>query len=142
MATTYCKRRPAFTVIELTAAAILAAALLAMTLTYVGQASRARHTLQTRARAVEMADNLMEQLFAWRYDELTKDNIAAWRESESFSSNHRKLDARIVLSDADHETLAATQILIEVSWKDHSGQQPQPVRLTAWRYRHRREQAP
>lgn len=129
--------RPAFTITEsLVALALLgaAAALMAQTLGGVAQQRRAadQHSL-----AMQEAANVMEQLFAVPYAELTPERAAGLSLSEL--ARHQLPGARLEVAVASvAEEPAAKEVRVALRWHDRSGQYGAPLQLTAWRHQTKR----
>jgi prepilin-type N-terminal cleavage/methylation domain-containing protein len=122
-----------FTITESLVALVLlaaAAALMAQTLAGVAQQRRAA---DQQSLALQETANLMEQLFAMPYAELTPERTAdlALSELARYQLPGARLDIAVTPS-ADEP--AAKEVRVALRWLDRSGQYGVPLQLTAWRY--------
>lgn len=121
------------TVVEAIVAMTVALAVLATVGQLLGLAIGQRRAATQRAVAVREAGNLMEELMAWPWAEITPDKL----EQVPLSESCRQIlpGARLQLkASAEGEPAAAQRISIRIDWQDTAGQRGEPVRLAAWRY--------
>jgi type II secretory pathway pseudopilin PulG len=125
--------RLAFTVLDLLAAAVITAALVALTVQYLRAASDARRAMQRQTAALAEAANLMEIVFSWDYQQITAENIYQLQRQRPGDPQLSTLEfsARVDLVDDRQE---AKRIVVEFQGKNPAGGLSPPVRLTAWRY--------
>ena len=127
-------KRSGVTIIETTIAmAILAVVITTSIQALVGVAA-VRRANQQRLLAQQEAANLMEQLFAVRWEDLNDDTAASLQLSAEAAKRLRGAKLKVTLARPDDE-LAPIQIRIEISWPDHTSQTTKPVKLVALRYR-------
>ncbi len=115
---------------EASVAVILAGAIIACVaqlLTFSAQQTRAR---TQRLTAVREAANLMEQLMARSWDDLTADHIAETRLSENCHSALPGSNLDVVLTDDE----GAKRVHLTITWQHASGNREAPVQLVAWKY--------
>jgi Tfp pilus assembly protein PilV len=130
---TMSQQRNGFSLIELFAATVLTAALMALTLECVQLAHAVRRSGEQRSVAVQEANNLMEALFARPYDELNEADVSGVALSEPAAKRLPNGVLSVKVDEATDE-LPAKRIAIEIAWTDRAGNRTAPVRLTAWRY--------
>ena len=125
--------RPAFTITESLVALVLlgaAAALMAQTLGGVAQQRRAA---DQQSLALQETANLMEQLFAMPYAELTPERATDLSLSEL--ARDRLPGARLDIAiTPTSDKPAAKEVRVALRWLDRSGQYGVPLQLTAWRH--------
>ena len=127
-------RRRGSAIIEATmAVAIVAAALLSVMqlLAVVGQQRRDAEQRRTATREVA---NVMEQLLAQPWEDVTAERLAALE----LSADCRRVmpDARLRAEVADEAgPPGVKRIRVELDWLDRGGQRGEPARLVAWKFR-------
>jgi prepilin-type N-terminal cleavage/methylation domain-containing protein len=123
----------AFTITESLVALVLLAAAAALMAQMLGSVAHQRRAADQQSLALQEAANLMEQLFAMPYAELTPERAADLTLSEL--ARHQLPGARLeiaVTPSADEP--AAKEVRVALRWLDRSGQYGVPLQLTAWRH--------
>lgn len=126
--------RRGFTILELSVATIILAALMSVCVKWMAAtAGQARET-RWRQTAVREADNLMERLAALAWDELSPERAA----SLSLSEEARRTlpgGASAVQVTPVPGPPEARQITVAVRWRPRLEMPEAEVRLVAWKYR-------
>lgn len=115
------------------AIAITMAALLGVMqlLAVVGHERRDAEQRRTAAREVA---NVMEQLLARSWSDVTTERLA--EEKPSAECGSVLPDARLRIDVAEEaEMPGVKRIRVELDWLDRGGQRGEPVRLVAWKFR-------
>jgi hypothetical protein len=107
-----------------------AAALMAQTLGGVAQQRRAA---DQQALALQEAANLMEQVSAIPYAELTRERAADLRLSDLARRQLPGVRLDVAVAALADEP-AGKEIRVALRWLDRSGQYGTPLQLTAWRH--------
>ena len=127
-------RRRAFTIMELTVSLLVVATALAAAAQLLALAARHGLATERRALAAQEAANLMERIASRPFDEVTTE----WVESLTLSEEARRRLPQPQLQieiAAETEGLPGKRVLVEIQWRDRSGERSAPVRLAAWRSR-------
>jgi hypothetical protein len=127
--------RQAISVIDVVAASVITTALVTLALQYTAATKDARRGFQQRQTALNQAENLMETLFAWDFQQITTDNVAGLARQMSVLENGQPAPPFSVEIDEIQQPLAAKRITISLRGKNPAGGPAPPVQLTAWRYR-------
>ncbi len=126
-----------FTITECLVALVLlgaAAALLAQTL---GGVAHQRRAADRQSLALQETANLMEQLFAIPYAELTPQRAAELGLSEL--ARQQLPGARLEVSVAPtSDDPSGKEVRVSLHWHDRSGRNGTPLQLTAWRHERER----
>ena len=132
------RRRRAATLMEVTISMILIAAALAA----VGQAAwlvaAQRRSLSHRRMAQAEAVNAHERLSRVGWPDLTAERAGAEKLSAAARSTLPGGTLQVVVEDAQGEP-AGKRVIVEVRWRDASGETAPHVRLVRWRYRTKRD---
>lgn len=125
----YMARRAAFTMIELSAAVAVLAALLAVAVQVLGWVGRARRELERREIALQEVGNVMERVAGHPWNQRTD---AALRAIELSPEARAALpQGRLAVHVRDGGIVRQKRVIVEVDWA--AGTQPvAPVRLVAW----------
>ncbi len=124
--------RCGFSLVEVAAAFVLLAALLAVTLQIVLMAGEHQRTAWHRRVAMLEAANQMERLAGQPWSALTPEAAAtASLSPEAQTLPGAKLAVRIEPAEGEPR---AKRITVQVRWWERPGQPEQPVRLVAWKY--------
>jgi hypothetical protein len=119
--------------VEAIVALVIAMAVLATVGQLLALAGGQRRAALQRAAAVREAGNLMEEVLARPWAELTPDKLAQMPLSESCRQSLPGVRLQLEAT-AEGEPTAAQRISIRIDWQDTAGQRGEPVRLVAWRY--------
>jgi Tfp pilus assembly protein PilV len=128
------RRAPAgVAVVEAIVALVIALAVLATVGQLLALAAGQRRAAAERAAAVREAGNLMEEVMARPWAQITPDNLAELSLSESCRQRlpGAQLQWETTIED---EPAGAKRISVRIDWQDRAGQRGEPVRLVAWRY--------
>lgn len=120
-------------VVEAIVAMVIALAVLATVGQLLALAAGQRRAALQRAAAVREAGNLMEQVMARPWAEITPDKLAQLPLPESCRQSLPGVRLQLEAT-AEGEPADAKRISIRIDWQDRAGQRVVPVRLVAWRY--------
>jgi|SRR5579863_429201 len=118
-------------VIELMVTGALLAIVTASVIPTLGWLVRQRKFNQERQAATLEVGNLMEQLTALDWNELTPERVEQFQLSEPLQN---QLSEPRLLITVDGDSDAAKHVLIQLSWELGPGRAAPPVRLAAWVY--------
>lgn len=93
-----------------------------------------RRTAQRRQLATGEAANVMEQIAALSWSDLTKANVAKLKLSQAVASKLPAGKLKVDLAPLPQQP-EAVRVVVEIGWQNRAGQSVQPLRLSAWRYR-------
>ncbi|MFH1264389.1 MAG: hypothetical protein ABIK89_01590 [Planctomycetota bacterium] len=127
-------RRRGSSLLEVTAAGILLAMMLTVSLQFFRATAAQRRGLQARRTAVEEVANVMERLSARPWEELTAENAGQVEPSpevrQALSGSELKID--VLQTEGEPE---GKRITVALRWPAGPEQPDRSVRLVAWRYR-------
>jgi len=128
------RKPPGFTVMEILAAAVILAAVLAVCVQLVRATTQQRRALQTRELTIQEAANLMERLAGMTWQELAGTQPAQLCLSGDAlrAIPGAELKVEVVSCPGQPE---AKRIAVAIAWQDDSARPVRPVRIVAWRYR-------
>lgn len=120
--------------VELATAAALVGALLTVCLQLFSAAATARRAADQRQCVIVEAANILEEIAARPWSDLTTATLAKITLSPMFSN---RLPSATLKIEVDSPTKDANEKRIDVSigWHDTVGQAVAPVRVTTWRYK-------
>ncbi|MFH1921622.1 MAG: type II secretion system protein [Planctomycetota bacterium] len=127
-------RRRGFSLLEVTAAGILLAMMLTVSLQFFRATAAQRRGLQARRTAIQEVANVMERLSARPWEELTAENVAEIEHSpeaqQAIPGSELKID--VLQTEGEPE---GKRITVVLRWPAGASQPDRSVRLVAWRYR-------
>jgi len=127
-------RRRGSSLLEVTAAGILLAMMLTVSLQFFRAMATQRRGLQARRTAVEEVANVMERLSARPWEELTAENVGQVEASpevrQALPGSELKID--VLQTEGEPE---GKRITVAIRWPAGPEQPDRSVRLVAWRYR-------
>jgi len=127
------KRRKRGTIThEATMAIVMATAVIVGAVQILAVVSHQRRDIDRRSMAVREAGNLLEEIAARPWDELTEEQLAALTLSGECRAVLREPRLRIAV-DPEPEG-AGKHISVEIDWLTGQDQRALPLRLAAWRY--------
>ena len=129
-------RRRGISLMEIAAAGILLAAMLAVCVQFFQATAAQRRGLEARRTALQTVANVMERLGARPWDQLTTENAS---QPELLAEVEQalpdgQLEVEIVQPDGEPD---AKRITVVARWSAGSDPAGRSVRLVAWRYRAR-----
>ena len=127
-------KRRGFSFIELAAALALLMTLISISNPLIVWMVQERRASDQKVWATQEAANIMQLLAARDWEDLTAEKVQDIELSEPAQAKLRNGKLKIDITTSP-EVLEARRIRIEIHWRDNTGQQSRPVRLTAWRYR-------
>jgi Tfp pilus assembly protein PilV len=128
------KRRSGFGLIEMAVAGTLIAAGMAATVQVVGWVALERKAVERRERAVLEAENLMERIVTWPWDELSTESMKRYSIRGSTAGFLRDPTLKVDVTPFE-DAPARKKVVVEIRWLDRSGRPEAPVRIVAWAYR-------
>ncbi len=128
-------RRRGFTMLEITAATVMLATAMTLTVQLLYGVAAERRAAERRLCAVQEVANLMERVAARPWGEVTPESLKA------VSLSPRTIQALpggelTATVDDSAATRGEKRIRLRLRWRDRAGTWTSPVRLTAWIYRH------
>lgn len=132
------RNRSGFILIELGAAVIVITAVFALTLQCVHFAQEMRRASHQHEVALAEANNVVEQIYTWQYDELTDERLSQISISDQAATALPKSQLKVMLDDLDN-TSRGSRVTVDVQWSGGAGRPPRSVRITAWRFPTQRE---
>ena len=125
------KRRIAFTLVELTLATALLAALLATSLQMLHALSDHKRSTVRRAIAMQAVQAMSEQIGNLPWDQLTTESAQHFELLPDFES--RLPGAKVAIAVAEEPMpVASKRITVALTWTGAKGEIGAPVRLTSW----------
>lgn len=129
---TRTSRSPRGTVVhEAAIAIVLAGAMLACAAQLMTLSARQNRSQQQRIAATREVANVMEQLMARSWEQITPETAAAVELSADCQAALPNPELAIEIAAQDD---GAKQLNIKVSWKHTNGHYDAPVHLVAWKY--------
>lgn len=136
------RTRRGFTVIELTVSFVFLGAMTSLIVTSLQLRSIQQRAVERRELATIEAGNLMEQITALAWDDLTSENLKQFALSDATLARVPGMQLKLQLlsptepdKPAEKPTPVAKQVCIEIDLPAASGTKPRPVSLTSWVYR-------
>ncbi|HUG92769.1 MAG TPA: type II secretion system protein [Planctomycetaceae bacterium] len=122
-----------FTLFELVVTTMLLGVMAGTLVPLLGQAVRRQRETDRRQLAVYEAQNLLEQLAARPWSDLTPEAAA----SVTLPEACRELlpGARLAVAIDGPDDDGAKRVAVELGWRMRDGVEAAPVRLVTWRYR-------
>jgi type II secretory pathway component PulJ len=133
--TTSAARRRGFTMLEITAATVMLATAMTLTVQLLDVVAAGRRAAERRLCAVQEVANLMERVAARPWEEVTPESL---KEVSLSSRTLQALPGAELTATVDDAsaTRGEKEIGLRLRWRDRAGTWTAPVRLTAWIYRH------
>jgi hypothetical protein len=128
--------------VELAMAIVLLSIAMTLTLKVLGWAAHDGRAAERRERGVLEVANLMEQITAYRFEEVTPELAAGLKLSEPARESLPDAQLSVELKDGDRaasEGLAAKRIAIRLRWRGARGSWEAQVRLTSWIFARRKD---
>ena len=127
-------KRNGFTLLEVSVALFVLAALTTLCLQFFAAASDQRRQVFAHLTATQEAANLLERVEALGWNELTAANAAKLQLSTQ--ARQTLPDPRVeLLVDGPSGTPPAKRVAASIYWRPLPGEPEREVRLVAWRYR-------
>ena len=127
-------RRRGVSLIELAAAGVLLAVILAVCAQFFRATAIQRRGLEARRVAMQEVANLMERLCARPWEEITPESPGPIEPSEEGRKALADGQVEIDVFQPDDEP-SAKRITVVLRWQPQPDQPPRSVRLVAWKYR-------
>ncbi|MFC1596814.1 hypothetical protein ACFL5Q_02600 [Planctomycetota bacterium] len=126
------KSRRGVSLLEISTAGILLAAMMAVSLQFLGATAAQRQGLQARRMAVREAANVMERVCARAWEELTPQGLGDVELSSEVQE--RLFESALEIEVAEAEELGGKRITVVVGWLNRADRSNRSVRLVAWRH--------
>lgn len=127
--------RRGVTLFEVSAAGILLAAAMVMSLQVLGSIAANERAAERRQWAVQEAANVLERLAALDWAEVTPERAAAAELSAPAREALPGGQLVVEVTGPADDTADAKRIVVEVRWRNQSGSRATAVRIVAWKYR-------
>jgi Tfp pilus assembly protein PilV len=127
------KRRKGFGLIEMAVTGVLIAVAMTVTVQVVGWIALERKAVERRERALLEAENLLERIVSYPYDELTTEKVKRFSILTASASFLRGPNLNVTVTPFE-DAPVRKKIAVEIRWLDRSGRSEAPVRLVAWAY--------
>ena len=128
------RRRAGFGLIEMAITGILIATAMTVTVQVVGWIGLERKAVERRERALLEAENLLERIVTWPWDELSTESMKRYSVHPATARLLRNPTLKVEVTPFV-DGPARKKIVVELRWLDRSGRAEAPVRLAAWFYR-------
>ncbi len=126
--------RRGISLLELAAAGVLLAVILAVCAQFFRASAKQRRGLEARRIAMQEVANAMERLCAQPWEQVTPEGAGPIELSEDAEQTLPGGQVEIDVLQPDDEP-GAKRITVELRWEPEVGQPPRRVRLVAWKYR-------
>lgn len=125
--------RRGFTLLEISIAAIVLAAVLVVCMRFFRATTAQRQSMQDRRFAIQEVDNVMERLCTRPWEELTPESVRdlPLGDDAARALPGSRLSVDVVQPDEDPN---AKRITVMLRWPAGSGRPDHTARLVAWRY--------
>jgi hypothetical protein len=123
--------RRGITIIEIGAASVMLAILLASTVQVLRALDLRQRAMEERALALQAVQNLAEQIGNLPWEQITQDAVRQLVVPESFAARVPRAEVVAEITD-QAEPLVAKRVSVELSWPAPDDQVAKSVRLTSW----------
>jgi type II secretory pathway pseudopilin PulG len=123
--------RRAMSLLELTVAAALLAALMTVSVQMIRALGSQQRSVERRALAIRTVQALVEQISNTPWEELTTESVERI-EIPSMVTGHLPNPKLTIAVDDEQDPVAAKRVTVELQWSGPSGQPAGPARLTTW----------
>lgn len=127
-------KRRGFTLIESCAAAALLAAVLGIAVALLTSIARQRQSASLHAKAIIIADNLLERLTAEPFDAITADRANELQQASSLRELLPDGMAAITVTDVDGPP-PGKRIEVKLEWQARAGGAPSQYTVATWVFR-------
>ncbi len=130
-------RRAGFTLLELIVALLLLGAASAVLLPVLVTVSAQRRAAEQRQYALILAENLLDDLVARPWDDITQDSSAAVVAGVHAPDELQRLilpDLERVVKVTHGSDALTKQVSLELRWRNRAGDFTRPIRLSAWKF--------
>jgi type II secretory pathway pseudopilin PulG len=127
------KRRPAYTLLELTVAAAMLGVLLAASLQMLSALTSYHRSAERRAIALEAVQFVADQASNLPWSELTTESASQVKIPAALSERLPNAALKISVT-TEAEPTESKRIMVELTWADAKGRTGAPARLTTWAY--------
>jgi len=117
---------------EATMAIVMATAVMVGAAQILAVISHQRRDIDRRSTAIREAGNLLEEIAARSWEDLTEEELSALALSDECNAVLR--EPRLKISVAPESEGAGKHISVEIDWLTGQDQRAMPLRLAAWRY--------
>lgn len=127
-------KRSGFTLVEVLIATVMLSALLAIAAQVFAATAVQRRAAHQRLLAGEEASNVMEQVAAIPWEDLTSTGVAEIQLSPAAHAALPDATLRIEITDTKVGEPPGRRIAVTVRWKPRAAGPPLQTQLVAWRY--------
>ncbi|MDA1051499.1 MAG: hypothetical protein O3C40_13605 [Planctomycetota bacterium] len=117
---------------EATMAIVLATAVIVGTAQTLAFISHQRRDIDRQSIAIREAGNLLEEIAARPWNDITKENLATLALSDDCNAVLR--EPRLSITVDSEPAGSGKHISVEIDWLTGPGQRALPLRVAAWRY--------
>ncbi len=127
-------KRRGFTLWEVMVALLVLAALTTLCLQFYAAVSDQRRQVFAQLAATQEAANLLEQVEALRWNELTTASAARLQLSAQAARTLPEGRAEVLIDEPSGNPIAR-RVAVAVFWRPNAGEPERKVRLVVWRYK-------
>jgi hypothetical protein len=125
--------RNAFTLFEIFVAVLVFGSVLTTFIPLVRGVHNQQHDTDLHLLAVREADNVLEEISQWPWNDLVADKLNQRTLSETVKSHLRQPELRVTVEEQTQTKQSVTKrVVVEITWLPHIGQPTKTVRLVAW----------
>lgn len=133
----YRKNKPqprrAFTLYEIFVAVLVFGSVLTTFVPLMRGVHSQQHDTDLHLLAVREADNLLEEISQWPWNDLVADKLSQRKLSEAAKAHFRQPELRVTVEEQQGADMKTTKrVVVEITWLPHVGQPKKTVRLVAW----------
>ena len=122
-------------IVEMIAAGVLLGVIFVTMVPVLSWAGAQRQSAEQRQWALQEVANLMERVSLQPWESLSEKTLSQLPLSEECRKRLR--DANLAIRVVEEDPVPASKrVVLELRWKDRTGQTVSPIRLTAWFCRH------
>ncbi len=125
--------RRAFTLFEIFVAVLVFGSVLTTFIPLMRGVHSQQHDTDLHLLAVREADNVLEELSQWPWNDLVADKLSQRTLSETAKSHLRQPELRVTVEEQKGVDVPVTKrVAVEITWQPHVCQPTKTVRLVAW----------
>ena len=128
------QRRRGSLFLEVTMAVTLLAFAFIAVAQLLAVAAKQRRETDWRVMATREAANVLEQIMARPWEEITTEKLAEIELSAEAAARLPEAQLSVAVDESDG-TPAEKKVRVEIDWKDLGGLRVEPIRLVAWKHR-------
>ena len=125
--------RRGFTLFEIFVAVLVFGTVLTTFVPLMRGVHNQQHDTDLHLLAVREADNHLEEISQWPWQDLVADKLSQRTLSETVKSHLRNPELRVAVEEQKQADATLTKrVAVEITWLPHVGQPTKTVRLVAW----------